>query len=51
MTAQAALDKTLDWNWGVPDWRDVSAYPAANDLTDRCWWWEFIAFMTDWLSH
>ena len=25
--------------WGVPDWHDVTAYPA--DLPHREWWWEF----------
>lgn len=27
--------------WGLPDWKNSDAYPGAEDLTDREWWWEF----------
>jgi len=30
------------WRWGVPDWRDASAYPAPDDLTANEWWWQFV---------
>lgn len=29
-------------DWGVPDWRDGSAYPRGDDLTLRQWAWEFL---------
>ena len=36
------MDKRwLDWNWGVPDWRDKDAYPKPDDLTFDEWRWEF----------
>jgi len=28
-------------DWGVPDWRDASAYPKAETTATREWWWEF----------
>jgi hypothetical protein len=28
-------------NWGLPDWRDASAYPEPDAITRRQWWWEF----------
>lgn len=28
-------------DWGVPDWKDGSAYPALDQITTREWWWEF----------
>jgi hypothetical protein len=31
----------------VPDWRDESAYPTPDDLSDRLWRWEFIRRMCD----
>lgn len=40
-------------DWGVPDWRDASAYP--DDLTDEQWRWEFLRrrddYRNDWLAH
>lgn len=33
--------------WGVPNWRDASAYPVANDMADRAWRWEFLRRRTD----
>lgn len=27
--------------WGVPDWRDISAYPEPAQTTLLQWWWEF----------
>ena len=41
MTAQPTLNENLDWNWGVPDWRDEKAYFTTHNLTDRQWRWEF----------
>ena len=33
--------------WGVPDWRDATAYPQPDGLSDRLWRWEFIRRMHD----
>ena len=53
MTAQPTLNEILDWNWGVPDWRDERAYFATHDLTDRQWRWEFMRrrplYREDWV--
>lgn len=28
--------------WGIPDWRDISAYPRVHtEMSNRQWWWEF----------
>ena len=35
-------DLRLNWNWGVPDYLDASAYPGPDDLSDGEWRWEFI---------
>ena len=39
--------------WGVPDWQDKSAYPAADELDDLEWRWEFLrrnhGYRLDWL--
>ena len=29
-------------NWGVPDWRDETAYPSLDDLDETHWRWEFL---------
>ncbi len=29
-------------DWGIPDWRDSSAYPNAEDLSIDEWRWEFL---------
>jgi hypothetical protein len=31
----------------VPDWRDESAYPGRDELSDKLWRWEFIRRMPD----
>jgi len=53
MTAQPTQKEALDWNWGVPDWRDEEAYFATHDLTDRQWRWEFMRrrplYREDWV--
>ena len=53
MTAQPTQKEALDWNWGVPDWRDERAYFATRDLTDRQWRWEFMrrrpSYREDWV--
>ena len=40
-------------NWGVPDWRDASAYEIAR--SPRQWRWEFLRrrpdYREDWLKH
>ena len=40
-------------NWGVPDWRDASAYEI--DRSPRQWRWEFLRrrqdYREDWLMH
>lgn len=28
-------------DWGVPGWREASAYPQPDQPTVREWWWEF----------
>jgi hypothetical protein len=33
--------------WGVPDWRDASAYPQPDDLSAKRWRWEFVRRMPD----
>jgi len=33
--------------WNVPDWRDESAYPSRDELSDKLWRWEFIRRMPD----
>jgi hypothetical protein len=43
-------------DWGVPDWRDGSAYPSRpEDFTDLEWWWEFtrrnLEYREIWLRH
>jgi hypothetical protein len=39
--------------WSVPDWRDASAYPTADEFDDSEWRWEFLrrrhGFRADWL--
>jgi hypothetical protein len=39
--------------WGVPDWRDPAAYPAADELSMQEGRWEFLrrrpAYRRDWL--
>jgi hypothetical protein len=39
--------------WGVPNWRDAAAYPAADELDDLEWRWEFLrrrhGYRLDWL--
>lgn len=41
-------------NWGVPDWRDGTAYPAPDDFTS-VWRWQFLRrrsdYREDWLLH
>ncbi len=53
MTAQPTLNKALNWNWGVPDWRDERAYFATHNLTIRQWRWEFMrrrpSYREDWV--
>lgn len=40
-------------DWGVPDWRDESAYPKPDQLTNTLWKWEFLrrdeGYRNDWL--
>jgi hypothetical protein len=33
--------------WGVPDWRDETAYPRPDQISDKLWRWEFIRRMQD----
>jgi len=33
--------------WNVPDWKDESAYPRSDELSDQLWRWEFIRRMPD----
>ena len=33
--------------WNVPDWRDSTAYPTPNELSDTLWRWEFLRRRTD----
>jgi hypothetical protein len=33
--------------WGVPDWKDASAYPQPEELSDKLWRWEFVRRMHD----
>lgn len=39
-------------DWGVPNWRDASAYPKPDDLTPTLWKWEFLrrdeGYRKDW---
>lgn len=46
---------TATWRWGVPDWRDESAYPSPNDLLLHQWEWEFLRRREDyretWIHH
>jgi hypothetical protein len=41
------------WRWGVPDWRDGSAYPTVESKTRRQWYWEFLRrrpdYRAEWL--
>jgi hypothetical protein len=41
------------WNWGVPDWRDATAYQVPR--SPRQWRWEFLRrrqdYREDWLMH
>jgi len=41
------MENPLPADWGVPDWRDASAYPGACDLTDHVWRWQFIRRMPE----
>jgi hypothetical protein len=34
-------------DWGVPDWRDASAYPKPDEISNQLWRWEFIRRMPD----
>ncbi len=38
--------------WGVPDWRNASAYPTADTTPERIWRWEFLRrredYRNDW---
>jgi hypothetical protein len=34
--------KTIRAKWGIPDWRDGSAYPTPEKMSDRAWRWEFL---------
>jgi hypothetical protein len=34
-------------SWNVPYWRDESAYPRRDELSDKLWRWEFIRRMPD----
>lgn len=42
-------------DWGVPDWRDESAYPKPVQLTNTLWKWEFLrrdkVYRKDWLEY
>lgn len=42
-------------NWNVPDYRDSSAYPKPNDLSDTYWQWEFLRrrqdYRHEWMKH
>ncbi len=29
-------------DWGIPDWRNESAYPKRNETSMRSWAWEFL---------
>lgn len=41
--------------WGIPDWRDESAYPGPDDLSMDEWRWQFLRrredYRQDWLKH
>lgn len=42
-------------NWGVPDWRDASAYPGPGDISLADWHWQFTRRRADyrefWVKH
>lgn len=33
--------------FGIPDWRDASAYPIAKTMRDNAWRWEFVRRLKD----
>ena len=43
------------WRWGVPDWRDASAYPQPDTTPLNRWRWEFLRrrqdYREDWLLY
>jgi len=44
-----------DNSWGIPDWRDPSAYPDPETTSIAQWKWEFLRrspdYRHDWLKH
>lgn len=51
---QTQGSKKLD-KWGIPDWRDASAYPDPENTSDLQWKWEFLRrredYRKDWETY
>ena len=48
------VNVAVDFDWGVPDWRDETRYLASDVLTDSEWRWQFLrrrpSYREEWLA-